>query len=171
MKYFLKYEEFLNEDRFSEINILDWDDVKEIIPKGTIFTVVDCLSRKSWKMKRTTGLLHADVEPLTKSDYEIINSLYKTPKSFESVDYYPVFIVIYGFKIAAAFMSFPHGGSLATKPGTKTDKLTGNVGTINGNWIKNNGAVGHYCLHFRNSLKHTDKKSDDKAQQAILNVK
>ena len=164
--------QFLSYQKFHAINKISWNTVDDMIPVGSIFHVVDYDSNESFEVKRTAGSLHADVEPLTKYDYDIIKELYDTPESFESSKFHSVYISYNGFKIAAAFMAFPHAGSLKTKPGTTTRNLTGGFKDIlNGNHIQDNGPIGHYCLHFPDSLKHTDDQPDFSAMSAINRIK
>ena len=153
---------------FTNINKLNWAQVDKMVPKGKSFIVVDNTTNKSWNMIRTTGKFHADVEPVAREDFEMMNSIYKMSTKFDNVDYHGVYIIVDGIKIGAALMNFPHAGSTITKPGTTTKELTGGFKNIlNGNHIDDNGPIGHYCLHFVGSIKHTDNEPDIKAQAEI----
>lgn len=155
----------------NKIHNLDWETIDKLIPNNTIIELEDYATKKKFNVIRTAGKFHADVEPQTKEDYDIIKKIYNIPDSFESSDYHPVICTINGNKYAGAFMAFPHAGSTKTKPGTKTKKLTGGFSNIlNGNYISDNNVVGHFCLHFKNSTRHTDNSIDNEAQKAIKQI-
>lgn len=165
----------MNSGLFTEpekIEIVSWDSISKQIPVGSNIDIQDYKTSIKFRVRRTAGSLHADVEPCTKEDYSIMKEIYALPPSFEQAYYYPVICTIDGKKYGAAIMSFPHAGSTKTPPGTKTKILTGGFRNIlNGNYIRDNGVVGHFCLHFKDSRRHTDEKQDKNAQEAINKIK
>lgn len=159
----LDYKTFSN-----SYSIPTWDDANNIIPLFTKFKVVDHRTKKSWMMMRTSGKHHADVEPLTPTDTQVMNSVFGKDKSFETAMYRPVIIEINDSKYGAALMGFPHAGSNETDFKEITDKRSGGFDEgPNWDYVRDNGTTGHYCLHFRGSIRHTDEMHDDKAQSAI----
>jgi len=152
----------------SNFSIPRWEEADMLIPEFSEFKVTDYKTGKSWRMMITSGKYHADVEPVTKSDTQIMNSVFAKDKSFESAQYRPVIIEKDGLRYGAALMGFPHAGSLETKFKETTPERSGGFGEgPNWDYIRDNDAVGHFCLHFKGSIRHTDEKVDDKAQEAI----
>jgi len=148
-------------------SIPTWKEADNIIPVFSKFKVIDYKTRKNWMM-RTSGKFHADVEPLTSADTQIMNSVFGEDSSFETAKYRSVIIDINNGKYGAALMGFPHAGSAETEFKEITDDRSGDFGKgPNWNYIRDNDTTGHYCLHFRGSIRHTDKKSDDRAQSSI----
>lgn len=163
MKYIKLLEHYNN-----DIKKITWEDADKIIALYSDFTVIDKETKKSWIMKRTSGKLHADVEPITAEDSEIMLSCFPKDKSFKEATYRPVIVEIGFNRYGAALMGFPHCGSTSTQFKEKTRVLSGGFRNMR-NWdsIRNNDVVGHFCLHFVGSLRHTDYKTDIKAQNAI----
>ena len=58
----------LFEEFNSKISKIDWVEADKKIPIFSSFGVTDAETGKSWTMMRTSGKLHADVEPITKKD-------------------------------------------------------------------------------------------------------
>ena len=163
MKKLLDYQSFL-----SKYSIPTWDEADILIPKFSKFKVTDYQTNKSWMMMRTSGKYHADVEPLTPNDSKIMSSVFSKETSFESADYRPVIIDIDGNRYGAALMGFPHAGSEETKFKETTSKRSGGFDEgPNWDFVRDNGITGHYCLHFRGSIRHTDELADKNAQSAL----
>ena len=152
----------------SNFSIPTWEEADHLVPEFSKFKVVDLETGKSWWMMRTSGKYHADVEPLTSTDTQIMSSLFPEKQSFEGSEYRPVTVEISGSRYGAALMGLPHAGSLETKFKETTDKRSGGFGEgPNWDYIRDNDAVGHCCLHFRGSIRHTDEEIDQRAQAAI----
>ena len=164
MKYIKLFENF--ED--SIIKIIDWEDANQAIPINSYFKIIDKEFEISWMMKRTRGKYHADVEPVTAEDTLKMMSCFPKDKSFKEATFRPVIVEIGLEKLGASLMGFPHCGSNQTDFGEITKKLTGGFKNMP-NWdsIRDNNVVGHYCLYFNGSIRHTDKKPEPKAQNAI----
>jgi hypothetical protein len=161
----------LFEEFNSKISKIDWEEANKIIPLFSSFGVTDAETGSSWMMMRTSGKLHADVEPITKEDTLKMLSCFPEDDSFENATYRPVIVNLGSEKYAAALMGFPHCGSNSTPFKQITKKLSGGFTNMpNWNYIRDNGTVGHFCLHFLGSAKHTDKKEDAKAQRAIASI-
>ena len=105
-----------------------------VIPKGATFSVKDCKTGKTFKVKRWSGGNHADCEPLTASDTSIIKGIYGGISWKRRA-----ILVKYNGHVYAASMNFyPHG--------TQT--------------ITNNKFEGHFCIHFYGSKTHGTAKVD-----------
>ncbi|MDQ7862437.1 hypothetical protein RCO48_19800 [Peribacillus frigoritolerans] len=55
-----------------KIEMLPWEIVNNIIPDKTNFTIIDIETGLSFKVQRRAGSHHADVQPLTKEDTQIM---------------------------------------------------------------------------------------------------
>ena len=122
---------------------LDWfHGGADKIPKRTTFTVKDCKTGKTFKAKRWSGANHLDAEPLTKSDAQVIKSLYGGHWSWKRR---PILVKYNGHVYAASMNGMPHG--------TQT--------------ITDNGFEGHFCIHFYGSMTHGTKKVDSTHQNCV----
>ena len=150
------------------IEFLGWNEANKIIDVGTIFTIRPWKKDVTWEMKRTRGKKHADVEPLTANDTKKMMDTMGKGDSFEEAEYTSVIVDVNGRKMAAALMNFVHGGNASEPSGKIVNKLSGGFkNVVNVDFVKNNNATGHVCLHFLGSLRHTDNKIDHKAQKSI----
>lgn len=164
----LGFIDFINEHFDEPIKIIDWDYANVIFHKMKKFEVIDFETGKRWMMMRTSGKYHADSEPLTLEDYNIMKSCFPKEESFETVTFRSVYINHNGNKFGCALMGFPHAGNEDTQFGIKCKWRSGGFGEgINWDYIRGNGAIGHFGLHFKGSIKHTDKEIDKSAQDAI----
>ena len=112
---------------------VDWNlEGQYLLKRGDTFTVVDVDTGKQFRAKMIGGYNHADIEPLTASDTNIMKSLFGTWK------WSPRAVVIYhnGMNIAASLSGMPHG-----------------VDTIE------NGVNGHFDLYMKNSTSHSTSTS------------
>jgi hypothetical protein len=167
-KYIKLFEEF----KIPEIaHKIEWKEADKIIHPFLPFHIIDVGSGNSWMMMRTSGKYHADVEPITKEDTEKMLSCFPKSDSFEKSIYRPVIVEIGSERYAAALMGFPHAGSNSTPFKQKTKHLSGGFKNMrNWDYNRDNGVVGHFCLHFLGSIRHTDKKTDLDAQKAIMSL-
>ena len=112
---------------------VDWNlEGQYLVERGDTFTIMDVDTGKQFKARMIGGYNHADIEPLTTSDTNIMKSLFGTWK------WSPRAVVIYhnGMNIAASLSGMPHG-----------------VDTIN------NGVNGHFDLYMKNSTSHSASTS------------
>ncbi|MEH7402621.1 MULTISPECIES: hypothetical protein [Bacillaceae] len=117
-----------------QIEIQDWEAVNKIIPKYSLFTVIDVESGKSFNVQRRAGSRHADVQPLTREDTRIMKEIYDGNWSWRRR---AVLILADENLIPASMHGMPHGaGSLP------------------------NGFCGHFCIHFMGSTTHRTGKAD-----------
>lgn len=111
------------------------------IPKGATFTVKDCKTGKTFKVKRWSGANHLDAEPLTKDDTKTIKNIY----GGFSWKRRAILVKYNGHVYAASMNFYPHG--------TQT--------------LKNNNFDGHFCIHFYGSKTHGTKKVDAEHQNQV----
>ncbi len=112
---------------------VDWNlEGQYLVKRGDAFTIVDVDTGKQFKARMVGGYNHADIEPITTTDTNIMKSLFGDWK------WSPRAIVIYhnGMNIAASLSGMPHG-----------------VDTIE------NGVNGHFDLYMKNSTSHSTSTS------------
>lgn len=104
--------------------------------------VVDLDTRKTYYVIRVGGHNHADVEPATRRDCDILLSTYGGSWSWERR---AVIVYINGEPIAASTNGMPHGYET----------------------ISNNGMTGQVCIHFLNSRNHIHNMIDPSHQYEV----
>lgn len=114
---------------------LEWDEVKEIFPRYTLAVITDVETDKSFQGERRGGTFHADVQPLTARDTQVLKEVYKGRWSWQRR---AVVVEIGGRKIAASMNGMPHGSGK----------------------IQGNDFLGHFCIHFLQSRVHKSGKVD-----------
>ena len=121
----------------------EWSEVTRVFSKGTTATVYDYDTGISWKVKRTGGSKHADVEPITKADTE--NYKQALGKYYKNWKRHACVVVVKGQRFAASYHGYPHGYDA----------------------ISSNNMTGHYCIHFKNSRTHCSNKVDPDHQACV----
>ena len=96
----------------------------------------------AWRVKRSGGTNHADVQPLTAADTAAMK---KACGGSWSWNRRAIFVTINGVNYAASMNCMPHGS------GSITD----------------NDFNGHHCIHFTNSRTHGTNKVCSLHQAAI----
>ena len=156
--------EVLFPDWFKEgKNILVRDDYASNL--NNAFTVEDYNTGKKFKLIRTGGTNHADVEPLTAADTAIMKSIW----GGFSWTRRPVLVHVNGKVYGASMTGMPHAG-LDSEPAREytSKNRSDNYGDgINYDSVKNNGADGHVDIHFLNSKTHSSNKLDTAHQNNI----
>ncbi|MCU9613246.1 hypothetical protein OEV98_06730 [Caldibacillus lycopersici] len=116
------------------IELLPWEEVDELLPRKTKFTIIDVETGLHFNVQRRAGNKHADVQPLTTKDTKIMKKIYGGEWSWKR----RAIIVLADDKMIAASMNgMPHG-----------------AGALQ------NGFPGHFCVHFFGSSTHRSKKED-----------
>lgn len=126
-----------------KIEMLDWKQVDEILPRYSKFTVIDLETGKRFKVQRRAGSNHADVQPLTVKDTKIMKKIYGGKWSWKRRA-----IIVMDQKdnwIAASMHGMPHGAGA----------------------LKNN-FPGHFCIHFYGSTTHRTNSMDLSHKLMIL---
>lgn len=108
--------------------MLSWEEIDEIIPRFTTFTITDLETGLRFKAQRRAGNNHADVQPVTKADTAIMKEVYGGKWSWKRR---AILVHYNGHAIAASMHGMPHGGGALA-----------------------NGFPGHFCIHFKDSLTH-----------------
>ncbi|UAC49891.1 hypothetical protein K6959_09060 [Bacillus aquiflavi] len=117
-----------------QIELLSWEEVNKLLPKKSIFTVIDVDSGMKFRVQRRAGSQHADVQPLTATDTKIMKKIYNGKWSWKR----RAIIVMHNDRwIAASMHGMPHG-----------------AGALN------NQFPGHFCIHFLGSTTHQSDNID-----------
>ncbi|MCA0987873.1 hypothetical protein [Guptibacillus algicola] len=124
-----------------KVQLIPWKEVENIIPRDAVFSIKDVETGKTFNVQRRAGSDHADVQPLTKKDTNIMKSIYKE----WSWKRRAAIVSIDGQFIAASMNGMPHG-----------------AGALQ------NGFNGHFCLHFLNSSTHRSKEPDPAHHLMVL---
>lgn len=123
--------------------VLDWwSEARYVFSTGKIATITDFQTGRQFQVKHTMGGNHADSEPLTARDAQIMREIWGgsyswTPRA--------IIVEVDGRKLAAAMHSMPHGDQA----------------------IRDNNYNGHFCIHFLNSQRHSDGQVQDTMHRQI----
>jgi hypothetical protein len=129
----LNYAEMLRKSHYGKL--IPWEDANQILPLKSIFSITDLETGLTFQVQRRAGKDHADVQPLTKEDTNIMKQIYQGSWSWKRT----AILVHSGHEwLAASMNGMPHGGD----------------------GIPNNGFSGHFCLHFFHSTTHKSHVSD-----------
>jgi peptidoglycan hydrolase-like protein with peptidoglycan-binding domain len=147
------------------IELLDWwTKASKVFKIGSTATVTDTKTGKTFKIVRTYGTNHADVEALTAKDSETIKDIW----GGWSWTRRPVIIEVNETRIAASMAAMPHAGLDSQPANTYVSQRSGGYSRgTNLDKIKNNGMSGHMDVHFLNSKTHGTNKVDPKHQAAV----
>ncbi|MFZ5597588.1 MAG: hypothetical protein ACOY31_11320 [Bacillota bacterium] len=114
----------------------DWQEVRKAFPMYGKAVVVDFDTGLRFNVQRRGGTKHADVQPLTAADTEVMKKIYGGGWSWNRRAV--VLLLDDGRKIAGSMNGMPHGSGL----------------------IKGNNFPGHFCIHFRGSKLHSSGRED-----------
>lgn len=124
------------------IKMMQWEEVNEILPRYSKFTVVDTETGMKFRVQRRAGSNHADVQPLTSKDTAIMKKIYNGKWSWKRR---AIIVISEDGRIAASMHGMPHGGGA----------------------LKNN-FPGHFCIHFYGSTTHRTNFMDLSHKLMIL---
>ncbi|MDT8861117.1 hypothetical protein N0O92_12815 [Alkalihalobacillus sp. MEB130] len=114
--------------------LLTWEEVDEIIPRYTSFTITDLETGLQFEAQRRAGSSHADVQPLTTKDTKIMKTIYEGKWSWKRR---AILVHHDGKTIAASMHGMPHGGGALA-----------------------NNFPGHFCIHYKDSTTHRSRSLD-----------
>lgn len=131
-------------------DIYTWDNGRRLFTVGTKAVIRDVATGRTWNIKYFGGSNHADIEPLTTTD---TNIMYKTfGYKWSWINKRPVVVIFtqggIKYQIAASLIGMPHGN----------DSLH----------IAGNGMAGHCCLYLYNAVGHSNPKIDPVAQSNVI---
>lgn len=136
--------EYENGDINGRVELIDWfNGGSEIFPRYMEATVIDVETGLSFNVRRFGGTYHADSEPLTAEDTEIMNQIYGGEWSW---DRRAIWVRIGERYIAASMNGMPH----MTNP------------------TPSNNFPGHFCIHFFHSKVHETGKECPRHQAMVM---
>jgi peptidoglycan hydrolase-like protein with peptidoglycan-binding domain len=149
----------------SGVELLDWwGQASKLFKIGSTATVTDVKTGKTFKIVRTYGTNHADVEALTAKDSETIKDIW----GGWSWTRRPIIVEVNNKRIAASMAAMPHAGLDSKAANTYVSQRSGGYSRgMNLDKIKDNGMSGHMDVHFLNSKTHGSNKVDPKHQAAL----
>jgi len=120
---------------------INWWDFTEKFPKGASVKVRDIITGETFTIKRYGGLTHADVEPASEHDTEVLKRIYGN----WSWKRRGVVVYLGNERYAASINGMPHGAGR----------------------IYDNEFRGHFCLHLEDSKVHKSWRVDPGHQLMI----
>lgn len=139
--------------------------VEDIFAREAEAVVYDIETGLSFKVMRSYGYNHADCEPLTREDAEIIKSIYGGQWSWSRR---AVIVTVDGIKIPASMAGMPHAGLDSEPVNANVSYRSGGYGAgLNLDKVKDNGMDGHFDIHFYNSKTHGSNKVDANHQKMV----
>ncbi|WP_100372833.1 hypothetical protein [Bacillus sp. FJAT-45037] len=132
LKKLSRYYEGMEKKHFGEL--VEWELADQWIPRYISFKVTDLETGLEFHAQRRAGSQHADVQPLTKTDTEIMKTIYDGKWSWKRR---AILVEHNGRMIAASMHGMPHGGGALA-----------------------NGFPGHFCIHYEGSVTHRTKSLD-----------
>ena len=147
------------------IELLDWwTGASKVFKIGSTATVTDTKTGKTFKIIRTYGTNHADVEAYSAKDSQTIKDIWDG----WSWDRRSVIVEVNGRRLAASMAAMPHAGVDSQPANTYVSQRSGGFARgMNLDKIKNNSMSGHMDVHFLNSKTHGSNKVDPKHQAAV----
>ena len=144
---------------------LDWySKVQYIFARGDVAEVMDVDTGRTFYMKRTFGTNHADVEPLTREDANIIKDIWGGWTWTRRA----VVVKIDGYVLAGSLSAMPHAGVDSKAAEKYVSSRSGGYGWgQNLDAVKDNGVSGVMDLHFKNSRTH-NTNSVKQAHQVMV---
>lgn len=141
-----------------------WSTASRIFTDGTIATVYDITSGKSFRVKRTYGHNHADCETVSAKDTATMKSIF----GGWSWDRRAVIISVGKTKIAASMAGMPHAGTENASANRYIRSRSGGFGSgRNYDAVKGNNMSGHFDIHFLGSRTHGTNRVDRKHQSMV----
>lgn len=138
---------YLSRTNDSNGDVYTWENAMRLWTVGTVGTIKDLGTGKTFKVRYYGGSNHSDVVTLTQSDTDIMKSIYGT---WSWTNMRPV--VIYFEK---GGVQYQLAGSLTGMPHGTTDNPT-------------NGMDGHTDLYFYNSTSHNTNEMSPAHQSNVL---
>lgn len=132
---------------------------------GKVATVYDIDTGRTFKVKRTFGVNHADCETLTKEDTRIMKEIYGGKWSWTRR---AIILTVDGVKIPASMAGMPHAG-VDSKPACQwVSWRSGGFGAgQNLDSIKGNGMDGHFDIHLLRSRTHCSNSVNSDHQKMV----
>ena len=115
--------------------IMQWSEVKKLLVPGSVLTVTDCYTGKTFELVFAGGNSHAEMELAAASEKDVFDTISGSAYNFLKR---PVLVMINGVNVAASMQCWPHGSDTRD----------------------NNGMDGHVCVYFEGSCSHVGTLPD-----------
>ena len=125
-----------------KVLMLPWDQMQNILKKGTSFKITDVATGRSFNAYRFGGWWHADSEPKTKEDTATMKKIFGGKWSWNRR---AIWVTVGGKTYAASQHGMPH----MVDP------------------IKGNDFPGHFCVHFLHSKVHQTGRECPRHQYCV----
>ena len=161
-----EYEEYDAKTEYVIKGAVSWSEANILFPRYATATVIDVLTGESFRIKRTFGGNHADVETLTQEDTDIMYQLWRG----HSWDRRAVVIIVddTNYVLAGSMNGMPHAGLDRYPALAVVNNRSGGFGRgVNLDMVKGNGMDGHVCLHFAGSTTHGSGNVSDSHQRMV----
>ncbi len=144
---------------------LSWfSKVQYIFKRGDVAEIMDVNTGRTFYLKRTYGTNHADVEPLTREDANIIKEIW----GGWSWTRRAVVVKVDGYILAGSLAAMPHAGVDSKQAEKYVSNRSGGYGWgQNLDAVKNNGVNGVLDLHFKNSKTHGTNRVNQAHQDMV----
>lgn len=123
-------------------DLIPWSEANRIFAMYDRALITDVETGLSFGVQRRGGSKHADSQPLTAEDTDIMKKIYGGQWSWERR---AIVVTVDGRNLAASMNGMPHAAGA----------------------IQNNNFDGHFCIHFLNSRTHGSNQVDA-AHQAMI---
>jgi peptidoglycan hydrolase-like protein with peptidoglycan-binding domain len=144
---------------------IPWSQAQNIFKIGTVATVLDIDTGKTFQVKRTFGYNHADTETLTAQDTAIMKSVFGGSFSWERR---AIILIVGDTYIAASMAGMPHAGRDDKPSAVKVYDRSGGYGYgDNLDAVKGNNMHGVFDVHFYMSKTHSTNRVDQQHQAMI----
>lgn len=144
---------------------IPWSQAQNIFKIGTVATVLDIDTGKTFQVKRTFGYNHADTETLTAQDTAIMKSVFGGSFSWERR---AIILIVGDTYIAASMAGMPHAGRDDKPFAVKVYDRSGGYGYgDNLDAVKGNNMHGVFDVHFYMSKTHSTNRVDQQHQAMI----
>lgn len=148
-----------------KVELLSWfGDAENVFSIGSAARVIDVDTGTSFKIKRTYGYNHADVETMTAEDTRILKEIAGGFNWTRRA----VIVEVGTRRLAASMAPMPHAGVDSKPANAQVSDRSGGYGTgDNLDAVKGNGMDGVFDIHFYNSRTHGSNKVDSNHQAMI----
>lgn len=132
-------------DKRGNVELTPWSVAKEIFKIGEDAEIYDVYTGKVYYVRSFSNGSHADVEPITTED---TNIMFETFGRVWSWDIRPIWVTVGGKTMAASISGMPHGGGVNNS----------------------NGMDGQVCIHFLESKMHNGNIAFGQLHQDFVKV-
>jgi len=162
------YEDALTKPQYIPNLYATWAEIQHIFAREMDARIIDLATGYEFNIRRSFGTHHADVEPLTVADADIMRGIW----GGYSWARRPVAVYVAGEIFPASLTFSPHAGRDDAPALAVVDNRSGGYGRgVNMDTVKGNSINGIICLHFYGSLLHGSLRSNPDHQNAVAQAR